>query len=93
MPFDGDYIGASKETTASASGAECPPKGVPADLMIRGGVVLGYWQGVVDPQGVLVVQDRYIRVEGQIDSHGTIRAQGTNTAGCVRTFAWQKGWR
>jgi hypothetical protein len=91
MSFDGDYVGVSKETSKTASAPEnCPPNGVPATLMIRNSVVLGYWQGNVDPQGVLTMRNEGLRFDGQIDSQGTIRGQAANPAGCVRTFVWQK---
>lgn len=91
MPFDGDYIGVSKETSKTASAPEkCPPNGVPATLMIRNSVVLGYWQGTVGPQGVLTMRNQSLRFDGQIDSQGTISGQAANPAGCVRTYVWQK---
>jgi hypothetical protein len=91
MPFDGDYIGVSKETSKTASAPEkCPPNGVPVTLMIRNSVVLGYWQGTVSPQGVLTMRNQSLRFDGQIDSQGTIRGQAANPAGCVRTYVWQK---
>jgi hypothetical protein len=91
MPFDGDYIGVSKETSKTASAPErCPPNGAPATLIIRNSVVLGYWQGTVSPQGALTMQNRSLRFDGQIDRQGTITGQAANAAGCVRTYVWQK---
>jgi hypothetical protein len=92
MPFDGDYIGVSRETskTASAPGAECPPNGVPATLMIRNSVVLGYWQGTVSPQGAVVMRNpKFSRVGAQIDPDGTIKGQ-YGDSGCTVTFVWRK---
>jgi hypothetical protein len=96
MPFDGEYIGVSRESSkpASAADAECPPNGVPAPLTIWNGIVRSdeaSWQGTVSPQGVLVLQNRgATRVDGQIDNQGLIRAQGKNAAGCALTFVWRK---
>jgi len=94
MPFDGDYIGVSRET--SDGGPECPPKAVPATLVIRnGGVVAGgSWQGNVSPQGALVMRNLLTtRTDGQIDNQGVIRARGRNNAGCTITFVWRKQTR
>jgi hypothetical protein len=91
MPFDGDYIGVSRET--SDGGPECPPKAVPATLGIRNSVVVagGSWQGNVSPQGALVMRKRLTTpTEGQIDNQGVIRARGRNDAGCTITFVWRK---
>jgi hypothetical protein len=90
MPFDGDYIGVSRES--SGGGPECPPKDVPATLVIRNSVVAGgTWQGNVNPQGTLVMRNRLTtRTDGQIDGQGIIRAQGSNAAGCTITFVWRK---
>jgi hypothetical protein len=90
MPFDGDYIGVSRES--SDSGPECPPKSVPATLVIRNSVVAGgTWQGNVSSQGALVMRNRLTtRTDGQIDGQGTIRAQGRTVAGCTITFVWRK---
>jgi hypothetical protein len=59
-------------------------------LMIRNGIVLGPWQGTVSPKGVLTMLNNSMRFKGQIDSQGTVRGQGANDAGCVRTYVWQK---
>jgi hypothetical protein len=60
MPFDGDYIGVSRES--SGSGAECPPTRVPVTLIIRSSVVTGgSWQGNVNPQGIVVMGNRVAR--------------------------------
>jgi len=92
MPFDGDYIGVSRESSNTASNA-CPPNAIPATLIIRNGIVRGgTWQGNVNPQGVVVVGNRLApRVDGQIDSQGTIRAQGSSSnGGCTVSFVWRK---
>jgi hypothetical protein len=86
MPFDGDYIGVSRESSCLASR-------VPVALIIRNGVVTGgSWQGNVNPQGAVVMGNRLApRVDGQIDSQGTLRAQGSSSAGgCTVTFVWRK---
>jgi hypothetical protein len=86
MPFDGDYVGVSRESS-------CLANGVPVTLTIRNGVVTGgSWQGNVNPKGVLVMGNGLApRVDGQIDSQGIIRAHGSSSAGgCTVTFAWRK---
>jgi hypothetical protein len=87
MPFDGDYVGVSRESS-------CLANRVPVTLIIRNGVVVhgGSWQGNVNPQGVVVMGNRLApRVDGQIDSQGTIRAQGSSSdGGCTVTFVWRK---
>jgi hypothetical protein len=86
MPFDGDYIGVSRESS-------CLANGVPVTLIIRNGVAIGgSWQGNVSPQGVVVMGNRLApRVDGQIDSQGIIRAQGSSSdGGCAVTFVWRK---
>jgi hypothetical protein len=90
MPFDGDYVGVSRES--SGGGADCPPNGIPVTLIIRNSVVTGgTWQGNVNRQGALVMRNRLTtQVEGQIDGQGIIRAQGSNAAGCAITFVWRK---
>jgi hypothetical protein len=96
MPFDGDYIGISggPSKTTSATGAQCGQSGVPDTLTIWNGIVQSdydAWRGTVSPQGVLVMQHRgATRADGQIDGQGTIRAQGTNSAGCAYTWSWRK---
>jgi hypothetical protein len=87
MPFDGDYIGVSRES----SGIGCPPNAVPATLIIRNGVVLGLWQGTVGPQGAIVMRNpKFTRVDAQIDPQGTIRGQLNDASGCAVTFLWRK---
>jgi hypothetical protein len=86
MPFDGDYAGVSRESS-------CQANRVPGALIIRNSVVTGGgWQGNVNPRGVLVMQNRgAMRVDGQIDNQGVIRAQGSSSdGGCTVTFVWQK---
>jgi hypothetical protein len=86
MPFDGDYVGVSRESS-------CRANRVPGALIIRNSVVTGGgWQENVNPRGVLVMQNRgAMRVDGQIDSQGIIRAQGSSSdGGCTVTFVWQK---
>jgi hypothetical protein len=86
MPFDGDYVGVSRESS-------CLANGVPVTLSIRNNVVTGgSWQGIVNPQGVVVMGNRLApRVDGQIDRQGMIRAQGSSSdGGCTVTFVWRK---
>jgi hypothetical protein len=85
MPFDGDYIGVSRESSCLASR-------VPVALIIRNGVDRGEWQGNVNPQGAVVMGNRLApRVDGQIDSQGTLRAQGSSSAGGVYChIVWRK---
>jgi hypothetical protein len=88
MPFDGDYVGVSRESS-------CLANGVPAPLLIWNGIVRsdgGSWQGNVNPQGVVVMGNRLApRVDGQIDRQGMIRAQGSSSdGGCTITFVWRK---
>jgi len=90
--FDGEYIGVSRESskTASAPGAECPPNSVPAPLTITNGVVLGWWEGTVSPQGALVIRNpKFTRVDAQIDPVGTVKGQYGSSA-CTVTFVWRK---
>jgi hypothetical protein len=94
--FDGTYAGISREVSKSPSAprAKCPPSGALAPLTIKNGVVVASgsaaWEGTVSPQGVLLMRnDRSVRVDGQIDPQGTIRAQYGGT-GCITTFVWQK---
>jgi len=94
--FDGTYAGISREVSKSPSAprAKCPPSGAPAPLTIKNGVVVpsgpAGWEGTVSPQGVLIMRnERSVRVDGQIDPQGTIRAQYAGT-GCITNFAWQK---
>jgi hypothetical protein len=76
MPFDGDYVGVSLESTGRSP--QCPPNGVPSTLSIRNSAVLGdFWQGSVSQQRNLVIQTpRGMQVRGQIDNQGVIRVQG-----------------
>jgi hypothetical protein len=86
MPFDGDYVGVSRESS-------CLANGVPVTLIIRNGVVIGgSWRGNVNSQGVVVMGNRLApRVDGQIDRQGMIRAQGSSSdGGCTVTFVWRK---
>jgi hypothetical protein len=84
--FDGDYVGVSRESS-------CLANRVPVNLIIRNSVVIGgSWQGNVNPQGVVVMGNRVApRVDGQIDSQGILRAQGSSSdGGCTVTFVWRK---
>jgi hypothetical protein len=86
MPFDGDYVGASRESSCLVSGAL-------VTLAIRNSVVSGgSWQGNVNPQGVVVMGNRVApRVDGQIDKQGILRAQASSSdGGCTVTFVWRK---
>jgi hypothetical protein len=88
MPFDGDYIGVSQESTGSSP--QCPSNGVPSTLIIRNSAVLGNWQGSVSQQGNLVIQiPPHPQVRGQIDSQGTVTARYSG-ATCNITFVWRK---
>jgi hypothetical protein len=89
MPYDGDYVGVSRESTGSSP--ECPSNGVPSALIIRNSAVLGvFWQGSVSQQGNLVIQTpRGLQARGQIDNQGVIRVQGGNSA-CTVILAWRK---
>jgi hypothetical protein len=94
--FDGTYAGISREVSKSptAPRAKCLPSGALAPLTIKNGVVVASgtaaWEGTVSPQGVLILRnERALRVDGQIDPQGTIRAQYGGT-GCITTFVWQK---
>jgi hypothetical protein len=94
--FDGAYAGVSKEVSKSPSAprAKCPPSGALAPLTIKNGAVVSpgpaEWEGTVSPDGVLILRnERSLRVDGQIDAQGTIRAQYAGT-GCITNFVWQK---
>jgi hypothetical protein len=97
--FDGTYAGVSRGTSSFTQGISavrwCASKsGAPAPLTITNGVVRsqggGRWEGSVSPRGVLVMRNaRSVRVEGQIDSQGTIRGQYSGWA-CVGTYVWQR---
>jgi hypothetical protein len=53
MPFDGDYVGVSRESL-------CLANDVPVNLIIRNSVVTGgSWQGNLNPQGVVVMGSRF----------------------------------
>jgi hypothetical protein len=87
LPFDGDYIGVSRES----SGIGCPPSAVPGTVIIRDGVALRQWQGTVSPQGILSLRTLYgTQVDGRIDSQGNMRGQGTSASGCTNIWVWRK---
>jgi hypothetical protein len=88
MPFDGDYIGVSREL--AGEGAKCLSNGVPDTLIVRNGVVMGPWRGTVSTQGVLAIHRGDIQVDGQINGQGIIRGQGRGSSGCTYAYAWQK---
>jgi hypothetical protein len=94
--FDGTYAGISREVSKSPSAprAKCPPSGALAPLTIKNGVVVSSgpaaWEGNVSPDGVLTLRhERLVRVDGQIDAQGTIRAQYAGT-GCLTNYVWKK---
>jgi hypothetical protein len=94
--FDGTYAGVSREVSKSPSAprAKCPPSGALAPLTIKNGVVVSSGpaasEGTVGHDGVLTLRnERSFRVDGQIDSQGTIRAQYAGT-GCITNFVWRK---
>jgi hypothetical protein len=97
--FDGTYAGVSFETSSYMQGISAarwcgPTSGVPGPLTITNGVVRaqmgGRWEGSVNPKGVLVMRSpSSSRLDGQIDSQGTIRGQLSGW-GCVVTFVWRK---
>ncbi len=89
MPFDGDYVGVSRESTGWSP--QCPSNGVPSTLIIRNSAVLGdFFQGSVSQQGNLVIQTpRGTQIRGQIDNQGVIRVQGGNSA-CTVILVWRK---
>jgi hypothetical protein len=90
MPFDGDYIGVSRELTNGGIG--CRPSGVPGfNLIIRNSVSLWQWQGTVSPQGIVSLRmPNGTPVDGQVDRQGMIRVQGTSAAGCTNIWVWRK---
>jgi hypothetical protein len=92
MPFDGDYIGVSRESSGGST--ECPESHVPADLIIRNSVVLGLWQGTVSLQGALVIRNpTFSRVDAQIDPQAAIRGQFRGQyrgSACTVSFVWRK---
>jgi hypothetical protein len=94
--FDGKYVRVSRESSKAGSnpGAKCPPNGVPAPLTIKNGIVgrpgTGGWEGTVSPQGALAMHNGgSMRVDGQIDSQGTITAKYSGPA-CIVTYVWRK---
>jgi len=94
--FDGKYVGVSRESTKAGSnpGAKCLPSGVPAPLTIRNGVIgkpgSDGWQGTVSPQGAVTMHNaNSLRIDGQIDPQGTLRAHYSGPA-CITTFVWRK---
>jgi hypothetical protein len=94
--FDGRYVGISRESskTPAFPGAKCPPNGVPGPLTVKNGVIgtpgTTGWEGTVSPQGGLTIRNESaMRVDGQIDSQGTARAQYSG-AGCIITYVWRK---
>jgi len=89
MPFDGDYVGVSRESTGWSP--QCPSNGIPSTLIIRNSAVLGdFFQGSVSQQGNLVIQaPRGTQYPGQIDNQGVIRVQGGNSA-CTVILVWRK---
>ena len=94
--FDGKYVGVSRESSKAGSspGAKCQPNGVPAPLTIRNGLIgkpgSKGWEGTVNPQGGLTMRSASTpRVDGQIDSQGTLTAQYSGPA-CITTFVWRK---
>jgi hypothetical protein len=92
MPFDGDYIGVSRESNGGST--ECPKSHVPADLIIRNSVVLGVWEGTVSLQGAIVMRNpTFSRVDAQIDPQGTISGQFRGQyrgSSCTVAFVWRK---
>jgi len=94
--FDGRYAGVSRDSakTPAFPSAKCPPSEVPAPLTIKNGVVgtpggQG-WEGSVSPQGAVTLRNsNAMRLEGQIDGQGMIRAQ-YGGAGCTITYVWRK---
>ena len=94
--FDGTYAGVSREVSKSPSAprAKCPPSGALAPLTIKNGVVVSSGpaglEGTVGPDGGLILRnERSVRIDGQIDQQGTIRAQYSGT-GCITSFVWRK---
>jgi hypothetical protein len=95
--FDGLYQGVSHEVHryVPASEARCQPgHPVPGPLTIRNRLIGNPgskgWEGTVNPQGGLTMRSaRTPRVDGQIDSQGTLTAQYSGPA-CITTFVWRK---
>jgi hypothetical protein len=89
MPFDGVYIGVSRESRSSKAG--CSPSGVPGALTIRNSVALGRWQGTVSRQGILSLRSpNGTPGDGQIDRQGIIRGQDASAVGCSSIWVWRK---
>lgn len=95
--FDGKYTGVSTEplrpggsTSGAYPGAKCYPPGLPGPLTIKEGVISGSWEGTVSPQGVVDARDgNGRRINGQIQSDGTVRAL-YGGAVCSYNFIWRK---
>ena len=95
--LDGKYVGVSIEplrpggnTLGAYPGAKCYPPGLPDPLMIKDGVISGSWEGTVSPQGGLIARDGTgRRINGQIQSDGTIRALYSGAV-CSFNFVWRK---
>jgi hypothetical protein len=100
--FDGKYVGVSLEPLRPArerAGAKCylsqapfdtGPGGAPNALSIKDGVISGEWEGAVSPQGHFVARDTTgRRMDGQIQSDGTMRGQIANYT-CSYNFTWRK---
>lgn len=94
--FDGRYIGVSRDSAKAGSnpGAKCLPRGVPAPLAIKSGVIgrpgSTGWQGMVDPQGNVTMHNaNSLRIDGQIDPQGTLTARYSGPA-CIMTFVWRR---
>jgi len=99
LAFDGIYSGVSHEGpkfVAAGESARCAQSRGSGPLTITNGVVQytgAYgleWKGTVNPQGGLVMRSpRADRLDGQIDSQGTVRGQ-TSGIGCFGTWVWRK---
>ena len=95
--FDGKYVGVSVEplrpggnTLGAYPGAKCYPPGLPDPLTIKDGVISGSWEGNVSPQGGFVARDGSSRrIDGQMQSDGTMRAQYSGSV-CSFNFVWRK---
>ena len=94
--FDGTYAGVSMESSVYGSDLArgCRVSGAPDALTITNGVARtlgsGQWEGSVSPLGRLVMRrPNAARLDGRIDSQGTVRGQVSST-NCVNTLIWQK---
>jgi hypothetical protein len=94
--FDGTYAGGSMESSVYGSDTArgCRVYGAPDTLTITNGVAwslgAGHWEGSVSEQGRLVMRRlNAARLDGQIDSQGTVRGQ-ISSYNCVNTLIWQK---